>query len=195
MSVAEPIAATLPPTGSHSASPAPSGSRRLGGQFSIDLSIILVTFNSWSYVQRCLQLLPSACSGAMSEIIVIDNGSRDGTPERILQEFPDVTVVRLAQNVGFAAANNRGMIASRGRHVLLLNSDTEPAPESLTQLVKFLDDHLHVGIVAPRLLNTDGTDQGTARSFSGPLDAVLGRTSLVTKWFPNNLRARRTLYS
>lgn len=160
-----------------------------------DISVIIVAYNGWAYLHRCLSALAEAMVGLRAETIVVDNGSTDGTPERLEALYPDIALVPLAHNTGFAAANNRGILASRGRYVLLLNSDTEPEVGSITKLVHFLDRHSQVAVVAPRLLNTDGTEQHTARRFHRPLDAIFGRRSLATRFFPNNPVARRTLVS
>jgi len=99
----------------------------------------------------------------------------------------------MSANLGFARANNRALAVARGRHVLLLNSDAEVLPGALDSLVTFLDANPRVGVAAPRLLNSDLSDQGTARAFPTPAAAVFGRKSWLTRSFPHNRWSTRYL--
>ena len=101
----------------------------------------------------------------------------------VQREFPDVHLIVNESNLGFARANNRGIAMSRGRYVLLLNSDTVASPAALEMLVAFMDAHLEAGVVGPRLLRPDGTAQPYA--FGG--DPTLGY--LLRRGF-NRLRGR-----
>ncbi len=114
---------------------------------------------------------------------MVDNGSTDGTVEALGSRC---RVVAMGRNAGFSVANNAGFAATRSRHVLVLNPDTLVDPGSLDLLVDFLDAHPEAGLVAPRLVNTDGTDQLTARAFPTPAAALFGRRSPLTRLFPNN---------
>jgi len=98
-------------------------------------------------------------NGIGYEIIVVDNGSQDGSVERVRALFPDVKVIANSRNVGFAAGNNRAIRKGGGRYFLILNNDTIPIGDCLAQMVRFLDQNLEVGIVGGRLLNPDGTTQ------------------------------------
>ena len=122
--------------------------------------------------------------GPSSEVIVIDNASADGSVEMVQREFPDVHLIVNEGNLGFARANNRGIAASRGRYVLLLNSDTVASPAALEMLVAFMDAHPEAGVVGPRLLRPDGTAQPYA--FGG--DPTLGY--LLRRGFNRLLRGR-----
>ena len=105
----------------------------------------------------------------------------------VQREFPDVHLIVNEGNLGFARANNRGIAASRGRYVLLLNSDTVASPAALEMLVAFMDVHPEAGVVGPRLLRPDGTAQPYA--FGG--DPTLGY--LLRRGF-NRLLRRRYLH-
>lgn len=94
-----------------------------------------------------------------AEVIVADDGSRDGTAELLAVETPQVRVVRLESNGGFAAAANRGVEAARGRIILLLNSDTVVEADALHTILASFDSNPHLGIAGARLLNADGTAQ------------------------------------
>lgn len=94
-----------------------------------------------------------------TEVIVVDNASTDGSPEMVAAEFPEARLIRNAENYGYARANNIGITASRGRYVLLLNSDTVVPAGALAHLVAFMDGHPRAAACSPRLLRPDGTPQ------------------------------------
>jgi GT2 family glycosyltransferase len=130
-----------------------------------DVSVVIVSFNCRELVRECLRRVPPSLSGYTSEIIVVDNGSHDGTPEVIRTEFPHVHLMATGENLGFAAGNNRGLQAARGRVIVFLNPDTEPAEGSLARLVEALDADRTLGIVGPRLTYPDGALQPSVRGF------------------------------
>jgi N-acetylglucosaminyl-diphospho-decaprenol L-rhamnosyltransferase len=149
-----------------------------------DVSVIIVTYNSAAFISRCLEALrDQQCS---YEVIVADNDSRDGTVALLEREWPDVRVISMGANTGFSRGNNAASRFATGRHLLLLNGDAWLRPGALARLAEFAAEHPDAGVVAPRLLNPDGTDQGTARSFPTPAAALFGRRSKLTKWFPGN---------
>ncbi len=122
----------------------------------MDLSIVIVSYNTRALLARCLGALPAATGGLRWEAIVVDNASADGSPAAVSREFPDATLLVNDDNVGFARACNRGARAARGSAILFLNSDAEPRPASLTGLVGYLRDHPRVGAAGPRLRDPAG---------------------------------------
>lgn len=96
---------------------------------------------------------------------VVDNGSTDGTPEEIADRWPDVQVERLTANVGFGSAINIGASLWPRHHVLALNVDTIPSKDAIARLVRTLSVLPRAGVVAPRLLNADGSLQPSAYRF------------------------------
>lgn len=146
-----------------------------------DLAIVIVNWNTRQLLLDCLAALPAATVGLSVETWVVDNGSSDGSVAAVREHFPTTIVIANEGNLGFAAANNQAIRSSRSRQVLLLNSDTLPAPGSLTAMVRFLDAHPRVGIVGPRLLNGDGSEQLSYAAFPTLRSELLGR----------NLRERR----
>lgn len=150
-----------------------------------DLSILLVTYNSRAFVGDCLDSIRETV-GCAHEVVVADNASSDGTVGFLREGFPHVTVIEMGGNAGFARANNQALAAATGRNVVLLNGDTLLGDGALDALVAFLDANPRAGVASPQLLNTDLTDQRTARSFPTPAAALWGRRSPLTRWFPGN---------
>ncbi|MEZ5372647.1 MAG: glycosyltransferase family 2 protein [Microthrixaceae bacterium] len=155
-----------------------------------DLAVVIVSYQCRELVVACVDALEAAPTRCSYEVVVVDNGSSDGTEQALAGRC---RVVQMGRNSGFSVANNAGFAATDSRHVLVLNPDTIVDPGALDALVGFLDAHPEVGMVAPRLVNADGSDQRTARSFPTPAAAVFGRRSPLTRWFPNNRYSARYL--
>jgi hypothetical protein len=143
----------------------------------IDLSIVIVSWNVRDLLRQCLDSLAAQQSPAV-EVIVVDNGSTDGSVEMARAEFPAVALIANADNRGFPAANNQGIRAANGRYVLLLNPDTQVAADALAALVVFADAHPDVGVVGPQLLNPDGSVQSSRRRFPTLATALFESTWL-----------------
>jgi lipopolysaccharide/colanic/teichoic acid biosynthesis glycosyltransferase/GT2 family glycosyltransferase len=159
-----------------------------------DLSVVIVSWNEWSRLQDCLRsIYRSPPPGRNFEILVVDNGSSDGTGERLRCEFPLVKLHRNSRNLGASKALNLGFAKADGEYILKLDADTELVEGCIDRLLEFLQSRPDVEMVAPRTFNTDGTIQETARAFPGPLSALFGRQSSLTRWFPNNLLSQRYL--
>lgn len=103
------------------------------------------------------------------EVIVVDNASQDGSAEMVREAFPEVHLIVNKTNAGFAAANNQGIRAGRGRHVLLLNPDTEILGDALARLVGFLDHHPDYAVAGAGLVYPDGSFQHSAFRFPGAM--------------------------
>lgn len=157
-----------------------------------DVSVLIVTYNSEAFIDRCLASLHEN-AGCDYEVVVADNDSSDGTVARLRRDWPDVELVCTGGNLGFSRGNNAAFLRSHGRYVLLLNGDAWLLPGALPRLVEFLDEHPEAGVVSPRLLNPDGSDQRTARAFPTPAAAVFGRRSTLTRAWPGNPWSRRYL--
>lgn len=123
------------------------------------LSILIVSWNTRRLTEACLETLPLSVDRSLEyETIVVDNGSKDSSLE-LLRARDDIQLIENGENVGFAAAVNQAYARSRGGLVLLLNSDIEFKPGSLSTLVAFLDDRPDVAGVGPLYLNLDGSPQ------------------------------------
>jgi N-acetylglucosaminyl-diphospho-decaprenol L-rhamnosyltransferase len=131
----------------------------------IELSIVIVSWNTRALTLACLDALGAAVGPLRAETIVIDNASTDGTPDAIRAAHPGVRLLEPGRNLGFAAGNNAGLAAARGDFLCLLNPDTLPAPGALAALVTFLRAQPAVGAAGPRLLNPDGSEQAVGFAF------------------------------
>ena len=131
----------------------------------VDLSIIIVNWNTRDLLVQCLQSVVRATPDLELEVIVVDNGSADGSVETVQRDFPQVQVIANAENVGFVRANNQAMARCRGRYVLLLNSDTQVLPRALDETIRFMDGHPSAGVAGVRLLNADGSFQASWTPF------------------------------
>lgn len=148
-----------------------------------DLSILIVTWNSERFIDRCLSSIPAACEGLDYEVMVHDNASSDGT----LQHIRDASVLRSATNDGFAAGINRAFAASRGRYVFLLNPDCELAPGTLTRLFQFLHAHPQIAAAVPLLSDDSGDSQREFQLRRLPtLRTLAAEVLLLDKLFPRN---------
>lgn len=150
------------------------------------ISVVIVTFNGRDLVRACLSTVGAALAPRGGEVIVVDNGSADGTPEMIATEFPDVRLLATGENLGFAAGNNRGLPFARGGVIVFLNPDTEAAPGSLSRLADALDADPTLGVVGPRLVNGDGSLQPSVRGFPSFASSliVLLKLHRAARWLP-----------
>jgi len=122
-----------------------------------DVSVVVVTFDALPWIERCLESVRGL------DVIVVDHGSTDGTLELVRERFPDVELLEQA-NKGMGGGNNAGMRLAAGRYWLLLNSDAWVVGDAVARLVSFADAHPEAAVIGPRLVNTDGTLQRSARA-------------------------------
>ncbi|HKR65184.1 MAG TPA: glycosyltransferase [Thermoanaerobaculia bacterium] len=140
------------------------------------LSVIIPTFNTASMTLRCCRAV-LADMPANTEVIVVDDGSRDETAELLAREVPAVRVVRLEVNRGFATAANAGGGVAGGRVVVLLNSDAIVERGALGAFVRAFENDPKLGVAGARLLNEDGTPQwsgGQTPTLAWMIGAVSG---------------------
>ncbi len=144
------------------------------------LSIIITSFNSQNLILKCIRSIKSyPPTKGEYEIIVSDNGSEDRSIELVRREFPDVLVIENKENLGYSKAVNRGIKASHGKYILVLNADTEMFPSTLDRMIELLENNLDVGIAAPVLVNPDGSLQPTTRETLTRTQLAFGRRSLA----------------
>lgn len=160
---------------------------------SVDVSIVIVTYNSESVVGRCLASIREHTCGVSYEVVVVDNASADGTVDLIRRDHPWVQIIHRGTNGGFSRGVNDGIAASSGRHILALNPDAYLDHDALAVLSRYLDENPDVGVVGPRLLDEDGSLQLSCRRFPGYASALFNRYSLLTRLLPGNPFSRRYL--
>lgn len=125
----------------------------------MDLSIIIVNWNTRDLLAQCLASIYAHPPGGDFEVIVVDNASADDSVAMVCERFPQVKLLQNDHNPGFAAANNQAIAQSNGRYILLLNPDTVVKSGALGALVTFMDEHPEAGAAGSMLLNPDGTLQ------------------------------------
>lgn len=157
-----------------------------------DLSVTICSWNTRQDLFDCLQSLRACRDEANFEVVVVDNASQDGSPDMVAESFPEFRLLRQTTNIGFTGGHNLATRERRGRHVVLLNSDTVVHPGAIRQLMQFWDDHPEAGIIGPKLLNPDGSLQFSCRRFPNPV-AALFRNTLLGRLFPNNRYTREYL--
>ena len=157
------------------------------------VSVVIVTFNAAGVVGPALRSVIEQVEPGGWDAVVVDNASTDGTADAARVVHPDVRVLVNAVNVGFARGVNQGVAATLGSHVLILNPDCRLAPGALARLREELDRNPSTAIVAPRILNVDGSVQGNARGDPDMMTGIFGRTSALRRLFPGLAVARRNV--
>lgn len=151
----------------------------------IELSIIIVSYNTCDTLRECLQKLYQNTGDLAFEVIVVDNASKDNSVEMVHTEFPHVRLVNSQINLGFAAANNVAFRLSRGSYFILLNSDAFIHPNTLQQFYDRMEDNKKIGIAGGRLVNKNGSCEPSARLFPSLLNDFLQLSGLGAK-FPKS---------
>jgi GT2 family glycosyltransferase len=131
----------------------------------VDISIIIVTWNSEDFIRNCLDSIFLSAEGVSREIIVVDNGSSDRTAKMVREFYPTVNLIENKSNLGYATANNQGIEQARGRYVLLLNPDTQVLEQALSSMYRFMEENPQAGALGPKLLNPDRSTQPSCREF------------------------------
>ena len=139
----------------------------------VDMSIVLVCWNNKAYLDPCLKSLYEGGLKSSFDVIVVDNGSTDGSQQMLAEKYPDVKLIQNEGNVGLGKASNQGIEATKGRFVLLLNNDTLVNGSALDVLVEYLDANPEAGATAGKLLNPDGSFQSGFAPFSTLLEEFL----------------------
>jgi GT2 family glycosyltransferase len=158
-----------------------------------DLSIIIVSWNTREYLLSCLGSIFEEEDGPFKEVIVIDNGSRDGSGNEVKKTFSLIHLVENEKNLGFAKAVNQGLQKSSGRYVLLLNPDTRVKNRAIERLMSFMDSHPDTGVAGAQLLNSDGSKQNSIANFPS-LATELFNKSLLRWLFPKRFPGKKRNY-
>jgi len=159
----------------------------------MDVSIIVVNWNTRELLLNCLSSACATTAGLDIEIFVVDNGSEDGSSGAVRQAFPGATIIQNTVNRGFAQANNQALARATGRYVLLLNSDAVLTEGSLQGLVSFLDRTPDAGIAACQYIDIDGSRQNSFDNFP-TLATELFNKSILKALFPARYPGKRRHY-
>ncbi|MDH4266280.1 MAG: glycosyltransferase family 2 protein [Deltaproteobacteria bacterium] len=151
----------------------------------MDLSIIVINYNSSNFVLSCLASLKEGLRANRYEIILVDNGSIDGSCRLIREKFPGLYLIENAENLGFARAVNQGFKKTRGKYLLILNPDVTLIAGSVEKAINFLDGYPEVGLLLPKLINPDGSLQFSCRTFYD-FSILLFRRTPLGKIFPSH---------
>ena len=155
------------------------------------VAVVIVNYQSYEDLQDCLVSL--GAPDPAIEICVVDHASKREAADGLEQAFPQVHLLRQQSNDGFAAGVNRGARESPGDYVLLLNPDCVASPDTCRRLADWMDAHPRVGAAGPRILNSDGSVQASARRFPNFTTGIAGRSSWLTRAFPRNPLSRHNL--
>jgi GT2 family glycosyltransferase len=158
----------------------------------MDVSVIIVNYNSGELLSQCLSSLQSLFSTVLTEIIVVDNASTDESIHNLGSHASCITLIKNRCNVGFGPAVNVGYRNTSGRYILILNPDVDVGPSSIEMLVEYMKVHGDVALSAPKLLNPDGTLQYSCRTYYTLPTVLLRRTFLGRLW-PDHPAVRQHL--
>lgn len=154
----------------------------------MDLSIVIVNYNTCQLTCSTIQSVYESITTFTYEIFVVDNNSTDGSDERISTLFPEVTLLKNLENVGFAKANNQAIRAAKGRYILLLNSDTLIQSDTLQVMLEFMEEHQDVGASGCKVVLPNGKlDRACRRGFPTPSASFYYLIGL-SRLYPENPR-------
>lgn len=154
-----------------------------------DLSIIVVNWNTRQMLANCLASIEATLQGFAHEVIVVDNGSIDGSQAMLKARFPRVRLIQNEENVGFARANNQALAVSAGTYALLLNSDALLSANAAKAMLDLAKAKPRAGIVGAQLLNEDGTFQASHTPFPSLRQEFMTLSGLgrlfCSGWYPS----------
>jgi hypothetical protein len=155
----------------------------------VDISVIIVNYRTPGLLKQCIRGFDLVHIKLSYEIIVIDNNSGDGSKDMIAEHFPNVTYISSPSNVGLAKAINAGIKKSQGDFILIVNPDIAVLDGAVEKLYNFLQENPKAALVAPRLVNPDGTTQLSCYKFPSRMVPVYRRTPLGRlPWARNSLQ-------
>jgi N-acetylglucosaminyl-diphospho-decaprenol L-rhamnosyltransferase len=150
------------------------------------LAFIIVNYNTRELLAACLGSIYRHTRGVSFEVVVVDNGSSDGSQAMVQQQYADVVLIESGGNIGFGRANNLGFVRSRAPYVMLLNSDALLLEDTGAALVRFLQATPKAGIVGPDVHLLDGTRQPKTRGMLPTARVMLNQNLLLCRLFPRS---------
>lgn len=162
----------------------------------MDLSVIIVNWNSLSYLRACLSSIRKHLRQVSYEVIVVDNASPEGGVDALKEAFPEISLLKSSVNLGFAGANNLGFQTSKGEYLLFLNPDTELIDDSVERMLEKARNLNDAGVVGGKLLNTDRSIQiSSIQKFPTIANQLLDSEYLQGRWPSCSLWDISPLYS
>ncbi len=158
------------------------------------IDIIIISHNCSECLEDCINSIKKSINGYPVNIIVLDNASSDNFDE-VSAKISGPLFLKSKTNLGFAAGVNKALKYGHAPYAVLLNPDTVVQGDFFSKVYNFMENNLDVGIAGPKVLNGDGTIQGSARFFPNPMTAIFGRGTIISKWFPNNRFTRKNVIS
>lgn len=152
----------------------------------MEVSICIVNWNTKDLLQKCLSSIQQITSGIEFEVILVDNGSSDGSADMVRKTFPKLRLIESSENLGFVKGNNLAVKHARGKNVLFLNPDTELLTDAVRGIHAYLCENPDAGAVGCRINNSDGSIQYTcACTYPTPLNE-LSSLFLMNRVFPKS---------
>jgi GT2 family glycosyltransferase len=158
-----------------------------------DVSAILVNYNAGGELRRALESIARELGTRRWEAVVVDNASSDGSDREIEAFGSPARLIRNPENIGFGRAVNQGLAVTTAPKVLIMNPDCRLVPGALTTLEAELLSYPTCAIVGPRILDPDGSEQGSARGDPDMLTGLFGRTSWLRQLFPWSSISKRNV--
>ncbi|MEZ4747634.1 MAG: glycosyltransferase family 2 protein [Calditrichia bacterium] len=152
----------------------------------IDISIIIVNWNTKSFLLQCLASIQDDLKNYQHEIFVVDNASTDGSVCAVKNRYPQVKVLELSENHGFSYANNIALQQCRGKYVCLMNPDIQLIEPIFPNLFEWMENHPETGICAPRVLNADNATQKSIRKFPNNVN-IFARAIGLDRFFQKTM--------
>jgi GT2 family glycosyltransferase len=158
--------------------PSRGGDRVLAPGAAFDAAVVVLSWNTRAMTLAALRAVPAAAAPFRAQAICVDNASRDGTARAVREALPDVVVVENAENVGYARGNAAALPHARAPVLCFLNSDTEASPGSIAFALAYLRERPRVAVVAPRIVEPDGTPQRAGWGLPTPASLLHQHTPL-----------------
>jgi hypothetical protein len=157
------------------------------------LTIVIINWNTKEHLMECLSSIHNGLGFPPFEVLVIDNGSKDGTSAEVHKKHPWVELLENEQNLGFAKAVNIALRRKKRRYVILLNPDTRVTERAIERLFSFMEAHPGVGVAGAQLLNPDGSKQNSIANFPSLATELLNK-SLLMGLFPKRFPGKGREY-
>ena len=139
------------------------------------ITVSLVAINQRHHLEVLLPTLMAALRGLPSEILLVDNRSTDGTEKFIRREYQQVAVFHHKKRFGYGENHNLNLMRAQGKYLVMMNCDMSVEPDTVSSMLSFMDNHPEIGILCPRVLNSNGTDQFLNKRYPNLLDLFLRR--------------------